>query len=633
MNNYNESVFHKLFEQSLVGYWDWDIVSGDLYISPNFKNLLGYDVNEIENNLESFKKIIFDEDFPNIQGLYKKHTESKGKSPFYDEIRFHHKDESVVWAIYTGEIAKTDENGNPTKMAGFFVDITKQKKVENELRQYNELLSKFIEHSPIYAFIKEVYPDKSIVIQASENYKDMIGIPGSKMIGKTMQELFPQEFAAKITADDWDVVKNGQVLKLDEDLNGRNYTTIKFPITLGQKKLMAGYTIDITERKKYEEAIANFQKMESLGILAGGIAHDFNNLLGGILGYIDLALQISSEEEVRNSLNQALLSTDRAKGLTNQLLTFAKGGDPIKKLNALFPFIKETSQFALSGSKVTCEYEVADDLWLCEFDSSQIAQVIDNIIINAKQAMPEGGKINISVSNEEILNDNHPVLSCGKYVKISISDTGVGIPDDILSKIFNPFFTTKVNGHGLGLATAYSIIKKHGGYIEVESKVGKGSIFTFYLPASLNNLNNIEAKNNFGKESITKKTKNVVETILIMDDEIVIREVTSKILKSLGYNVISTSNGEEALNAFKLDYGKNREIHALLLDLTIQGGLGGKDIIDEIRKVNQSIPVIVTSGYADDPIIANPQKYGFTASISKPFGRNELDELFKNHID
>lgn len=633
MNFYNESVFHKLFEQSLVGFWDWDILSGDLYISPNFKMLLGYDVGEIENNLESFKKIIFDEDFPKIQENYKKYIESKGKSPFYGEVRIKNKDNSILWAIYTGEIVKTDEVENPNKMAGFFIDITKQKKVENELREYNELLSKFIEHSPIYAFIKEVYPDKSIVIQASENYKEMIGIPGSKMIGKTMQDLFPQEFAAKITADDWDVVKNGQVLKLDEDLNGRNYTTIKFPITIGQKKLMAGYTIDITERKKYEEAIANFQKLESLGILAGGIAHDFNNLLGGILGYIDIAKQTSSEEEVKDYLSKALQTADRAKGLTQQLLTFAKGGDPVKKLSPLFPFIKEIAQFALSGSKIICEYEIQDNLWSCEYDRNQIAQVVDNIIINAKQAMPEGGKITISATNEEILDNNHPVLSSGKYVKMSISDTGVGIPKEILPKIFNPFFTTKVSGHGLGLATAYSIIKKHGGYIEVNSEIGKGTIFTFFLPASSNVPDIVDLQNNFIKEDIDKNIKKAAGTILIMDDEIVIREVTLKILKSLGYNVISTSNGEEALQIFKADNEKNKEINALLLDLTIQGGLGGKDIIDEILKINKSIPVIVTSGYADDPIIANPQKYGFTASISKPFGRNELDELFRKYFE
>lgn len=247
--------------------------------------------------------------------------------------------------------------------------------------------------------------------------------------------------------------------------------------------------------------------------------------------------------------------------------------------------------------------------------------------------MPEGGKINISASNEEILNNSHPVLSCGKYVKISITDNGVGIPKQILSKIFNPFFTTKENGHGLGLATAYSIVKKHGGYIEVDSKVGKGSILTFYIPASSNNLNNIDTKNNFRKEEINKKFKNSVKTILIMDDEILLREVSSKILKSLGYNVITTVNGEEALKIFRLDYEKNRKISGLLLDLTIQGGLGGKDIIDEIRKINSSIPVIVTSGYADDPIIANPHKYGFTASISKPFTRSELDEIFSKYID
>jgi len=251
-----------------------------------------------------------------------------------------------------------------------------------------------------------------------------------------------------------------------------------------------GIIWDITERKKaeeehlkYEQQLQLNQKLESLGILAGGIAHDFNNLMGGIFGYIEMACGKTQETTVHRHLSKAMDMIDRARGLTRQLLTFAKGGDPVREIERLFPMVRETAQFALSDSNVSCRFEAPDDLWSCNFDRNQIGQVIDNIIINAKQAMPGGGVIEVSAENILLTERPRANLAAGNYVKISIKDSGVGMPKEVLPRIFDPFFTTKTTGQGLGLATCYSIMNRHGGCIDVESEQGKGSAFHIYLPA------------------------------------------------------------------------------------------------------------------------------------------------------
>ncbi|MBN2803587.1 MAG: PAS domain-containing protein [Deltaproteobacteria bacterium] len=251
----------------------------------------------------------------------------------------------------------------------------------------------------------------------------------------------------------------------------------------GKAIRMTGINRDISEQKRMEEMLFNSQKLESLGLLAGGIAHDFNNLLGGIFGYIDLANARSQDENVSRYLSKATGAIDRARGLTQQLLTFAKGGTPIKKVQTLFPFLMETAQFALSGSSVSCQYDIQDELLKCSFDKNQLGQVFDNIIINAQQAMPYGRVINITARNITLNKNEHPALESGNYVKISIQDSGIGIPLNYLSRIFDPFFTTKPKGHGLGLATCYSIVTRHDGCIVAESEPGKGSTFHIYLPS------------------------------------------------------------------------------------------------------------------------------------------------------
>lgn len=381
---------------------------------------------------------------------------------------------------------------------------------------------------------------------------------------------------------------------------------------------------DIDERKKMEMALTQSQKLESLGILAGGIAHDFNNLLSGIFGYLSLAINISQDTKVTEYLDKAMMVKDRAKDLTQQLLTFAKGGVPVKTTAKLFPLIGETVKFALSGSNVSCNFNIAEDLWSSNFDKNQIGQVFDNLIINAKQAMPLGGFIDISAKNIIINDSTDHLLNSGNYILITVKDNGIGIPQEYLNKIFDPFFTTKQTGSGLGLTTCYSIIKQHDGTIEVESTPGKGTTFKVYLPADMKQVTEETVKLNY--EHIGSGT------ILIMDDEAMMLDLLANMLSVLGYTVDKTSDANQALIKFYDSVKHNQNYTAIFLDLTIPGSMGGVDVVNEIRKSDTNIPIFVASGYSDNPVMANPTNYGFTASISKPFVISEVTKLLSDYL-
>ena len=334
---------------------------------------------------------------------------------------------------------------------------------------------------------------------------------------------------------------------------------------------------DITEKEKLMEAIQNNQRLESLGILAGGIAHDFNNIMSGIFGYIELARDESDNQLVTQYLKEALKAIGRVKGLTQQLLTFAKGGEPVRKTSPLFPFVTETAKFALSGSNVSSITEIHQEIWPCDYDANQLGQVIDNIVINAQQAMPLGGTIFISAKNV-IIGNNHPILNKGKYVQISIKDSGIGIPKEILPKIFDPFFTTKQKGSGLGLTTSYSIIHRHRGTIEVQSEPGKGSTFHIFLPASENTL--------CISSSINMAFHQGNGRILLVDDEEIILNTVKAMLESMKYSVVCKNEGSSALDLYKNELSFN-PFSAIIVDLTIPAGMGGKELVKEIRKLIQ----------------------------------------------
>ena len=377
---------------------------------------------------------------------------------------------------------------------------------------------------------------------------------------------------------------------------------------------------DVTEKTKMRDAIQRSQRLEALGILAGGIAH---NLLGGIFGYLDLAKDISTEKNVRDYLEKAFFTMNRAEGLTHQLLTFAKGGGPVLKTISINRLVEQSARFALSGTNVGVGCELPDDLWPCDVDENQFGQVIDNIVINAQQSMPLGGEISIRARNITISPGGQASLPGGNYVQISIRDHGVGIPQHILPMIFDPFFTTKQKGSGLGLATCFSIVQKHGGSMDVESEPGKGSTFYIYLPAAPPYIKEASSSSSQARKGSGK--------ILVMDDEDFLREILGTMLKNLGYTPICVATGDEAISTFKSSAPED-PIVAAILDLTVPGSVGGKETVKALHAIDAKLPVIVTSGYSEDPVISAPEAYGFIASLSKPFRMHEICEILCAHL-
>ncbi len=377
---------------------------------------------------------------------------------------------------------------------------------------------------------------------------------------------------------------------------------------------------DITERKILEKETLKVQKLESTGILAGGIAHDFNNILTIILGNITLAkMYAKPEDKVYDKLGKAENACMRAKDLTQRLLTFSKGGAPVMETASIVNLIKESANFALTGSNVACKFSTPDDLWQVEIDKGQINQVINNLVINADQAMPEGGTLSIIAENVKIGKDNTLLLKPGKYVKITVEDQGIGIPEKHLNKIFDPYFTTKTIGSGLGLATTYSIIKNHGGLITVDSELGVGSKFFVYLPASLKKA--IE-RGKEGEKLLTGKGR-----ILIMDDDELLREVAGDIIKQLGYKTEFAKDGNEAIDLYKNAMDSNKTFDVVIMDLTIPGGMGGKVAVKELLKIDPNAKAIVSSGYSNDPIMSEFEKYGFVGVVAKPYKIEEMGKV------
>ena len=386
---------------------------------------------------------------------------------------------------------------------------------------------------------------------------------------------------------------------------------------------------DVTMKLKAEEELSRISRLESIGVLAGGIAHDFNNILSMVLGNVSLARLYATKdtEKAVAKCRDAEQAIVRAKDLTQQLLTFSKGGTPVKKTASIVEVLKESARFALTGTSTLCEFDFPDDLSPVEMDEGQIGQVISNLAINAHQAMPNGGAVRIKAENavlrEDAARHGYP-LRPGRYVKISVSDQGEGIPRERLGKIFDPYFTTKKKGSGLGLAIAYSIIKNHDGFITAESVAGKGSVFTIYLPAS--------AHPAPSPGNVKEQTTSGRGRILIMDDEEMIRSITGEMLDSLGYEAGFAVNGEEALALFNKARGEGRPFDGMLLDLTIPGGMGGVEVMARMRETDPDVPAVVLSGYSNSPVMLTFGEHGFKGVLSKPYTLQELSETISKII-
>ena len=382
---------------------------------------------------------------------------------------------------------------------------------------------------------------------------------------------------------------------------------------------------DVTEQRRAEAERLRMQKLESVGLLAGGIAHDFNNILVGVMGNISLAkVEAGVSDSLQEILSEVEKSAHRARDLTLQLLTFSKGGAPVKETASLAELIRDSVEFALRGSAVQCHYELADDLWAAEVDKGQISQVVHNLVLNAAQAMPAGGRVRITATNAAVGPDELPIEE-GHYVEIAVEDSGVGIAAEHLQSIFDPYFTTKQEGSGLGLATSYSIVKNHNGHLTARSELGRGSTFCMYLPAVPEQ---VPAAREAPVELWTGEGR-----VLVMDDEEIVRTLAERMLARLGYEVESAHDGAEALELYRAQLESGKGFEAVVMDLTIAGGMGGREAVKKILEMDPGARVIVSSGYSNDPIMSEYRAYGFRGVIAKPYTIEALSQALYRVVE
>ena len=468
------------------------------------------------------------------------------------------------------------------------------------------------------------------VIFLNKVAEGITGWPNSEAATRPIGEVFHTINTKSRERPDYSIlqiINNGRIIEsrdlilINRDGREINITSNGAPILNAESEIIGAVLVfrDTTEFIKTEKELLKVTKLESVGILAGGIAHDFNNILAAILGNINLALfDKTVQKKTRTLLTAAEKASLRAKDLTQQLLTFARGGDPVKEVSSLDAVIRDSANFVLHGDKVACRFIIPDDLWLVEIDKGQISQVIQNIVINGSHAMPDGGTITITAEN--VPNGNHPFPATvreEKFVRISIEDHGIGMSPQIMEKIFDPYYSTKKEGSGLGLAITQSIILKHNGHISVDSSPGSGSTFTIFLPAS-------QETRTVSHENVVTSAQPYHAKILLMDDEEMVLQVSKDMLSLLGHEVTLSRHGEEAIQFYREAMEAGEVFDIVIMDLTIPGGMGGKDTVKEILALDPTARVVVSSGYSNDPVMAKYAEYGFCAALVKPYILKEL---------
>jgi two-component system cell cycle sensor histidine kinase/response regulator CckA len=450
------------------------------------------------------------------------------------------------------------------------------------------------------------------------------------LLGVSLKELLPAKGNVKSLCEKW--VESGYPIRYFETKEKRSGGRVRhFENSLigilSDQHLLGFWWLrrDISEKKKTEEELLKTQKLDSLGMLAGGIAHDFNNLLTGVIGNISSAqMHLDSGHASAERMQKAVNAANKARHLTHQLLTFSRGGTPIKRRAPISGLLKDWVTFALMGSTVRCEFYLPKTLPWVVMDEGQISQVINNLVLNAVQAMPSGGTLKVRASSVFVRRSDASPMQEGNYVKISISDDGVGIPEQHVRKIFDPYFTTKEKGSGLGLATSYSIVKKHGGLITVRSEAGRGTTFHVYLPATL-----AEERVHRAEEPRMVRGKGAV---LVMDDEELIRDLVRELLVQLGYDACTVSDGKEAVRIYCETLKQNRRFDAVIMDLTIPGGMGGTETLQELLAVDPDVKAIASSGYSNNPVMSEYRRHGFKSILPKPYDAIQLSRTLAEVI-
>ena len=636
----SEERFHLLITNSPLGFFDTDMVTGHAYRSPLWKGMLGYGPDELPDVHQTWVDLLHPDDRAEAVAAHNRRDYGASSQPYSNTARRRHKDGTYRW-IQSSGIDFFAPDGRLLRSLGFVADIHALKTAELALAHEKERLAVTLDSISDGVITTDAHGHVTYLNAAAEA---LCGLSSADAASLPVEEFYRRAGAqSRRQADNpvRAVLASGMRAAPHDPAHlhaaGRPERVIAdnaAPIADADGRMTGAVLVfhDITDRHRAAEELQKAGRIESLGVLAGGIAHDFNNLLTAMLGNLSVA-RSGGDLPLRavDALGRAEKACWRARDLTGQLLTFAKGGDPVRKTLSLAPVLEQATRGAVQGTGVQLHHRFEPDVPAVEADEDQLLQVFHNIALNAVQAMNGGGSLHVDlslVSAADILASlddaaDHPADA---YVEIRLRDTGSGIAAEHLSKIFDPFFSTRTNGTGLGLAIAYSIIRKHDGVIRVESKPGAGATFTLYLPVSPS------AAPAPRERPAERGGRPGGGRVLFMDDDPDIRDLAGAILGLIGYEATLTSEGGETLVEYQAARAAGRPFAAVILDLTIPGGMGGKETIRRLREIDPGVRAIVSSGYSNDAVIADFRAHGFMAMVAKPYRMEDLSRVLTEAI-